>query len=325
MPWQKNNREVTVPSNLLTSDENPQLALAALAAEGNLDAREKVNTLLEPVIRYQTDIFCKRFCYQNRYIYRCSLASPWGNAPTNALLCEWGNASYGWMLDDLSSPSRLLKFENRNGASLFDYFYQIANSLPFYERWKDWRFGRKVYVPTYIQSLGPASIRIFYELKAGRKLAFISQKLNLSELEVETRSQEIMRQLIKRGKLHLLDPQGTVSLSPDEKEEAPTGSGGNVFDTLMTEDEGIESIDEKQRLYQAWSELETVEQYVLEALVIENQDAQSVLQALITLDIRIKEGVLPEDTSVQQLYYFKRKVLAKLSARLDSQNQADDR
>ena len=67
----------------------------------------------------------------------------------------------------------------------------------------------------------------------------------------------------------------------------------------------------------AWQQLDAVEQYVLEALVIEQQDASDVLQALKTMRLSIKKGVPAEDTDRQQLYYFRRKTLARLGQLLN--------
>ena len=55
--------------------------------------------------------------------------------------CEWGTASNIWIRDYLINKQRLLKFTNRHGDSLKTYFFQIINSLVFYQRWKNWRLG----------------------------------------------------------------------------------------------------------------------------------------------------------------------------------------
>ena len=111
------------------STDPDSVTLARNAAGGNSDARKQVNELINPIINYQTDRFCKRFCAENKCLSRCTLPSSWGNAPKDALFCEWGNASYAWMLNDLTNEKRLLQFEGKNGARLQDYIYRIANSL----------------------------------------------------------------------------------------------------------------------------------------------------------------------------------------------------
>ena len=46
---------------------------------------------------------------------------------------------------------------------------------------------------------------------------------------------------------------------------------------------------------------------------VEQQDAEDVLAALQRLNIFIVEGVAPDQVNRQQLYYFRRKTLEKLT------------
>ncbi|MCP4983051.1 MAG: hypothetical protein GY935_21455 [Gammaproteobacteria bacterium] len=294
-------------------DPQQQLELALRAAQGNRQAQQAVNDIAQPVIDFQTSRFCQRFCRENRYLYRCSLSQPIGGASAGAALCEWGNASYGWMLDDLCSPKRLQKYEGRNQASLFDYLYSIANSLPFYERWKDWRFGRRQHVPTYIRELGDQATAVFYAMRGNQPVAQIAQTTGLGATEAETLASEIVLQLTRRHKLYLLDPPQEVSLSL-------VGAGGDEETMhqrdIPVDDDEVESQEQRDHLRQAWSKLDAVEQFVLEAMIIEEQDADDVLQALQTLDVSIKPGVDAKQTNRQQLYYFKRKALSRLGLAL---------
>ena len=104
-----------------------QLELAKAAADGEKKARLEINSMVQPIIDYQTGRFCKRFCHENQYLYRCTLKPPMGPMHQDAAWCEWGNACYGWMLNDLTHSKRLLRYQGINGAGLFDYFYQIAH------------------------------------------------------------------------------------------------------------------------------------------------------------------------------------------------------
>lgn len=291
-----------------------QLELARVAATGEKHARAQVNQLVHPLIDYHTNKFCKRFCYENCRIYRCSLSKPLGSATAEALLCEWGNASYGWMLDDLTSENRLSKYKALNNASLFDYLYQIANSLPFYERWKNWRFGRRVHVPTYIQAIDPVAAQIFYALRAGTTVELIAQQTGLPRPKVDTLCRLIVNTLTKRNRLYLLDSPKTESLS----EQSDDQNIAHQRDIPVIDD-SIEQQDEKFHFQQGWAQLDTIQQFVLEALVINNQDTQSVLHALREMDISIKAGVPAEQADVQQLYYFKRKALAQLAGYLKNE------
>jgi len=289
-----------------------QQALAQQAANGDETARRQVNQLVQSVVSYQGGRFCKRFCRENKFQYRCTLSPPLPQSIDNVALCEWGNASYGWMLDDLCSSRRLLKYEGRNNASLFAYLYQIANSQPFYERWKDWRFGRHTHVPTYIQALDPNAARVFLSLRSNEAIENIAQILSLPLAETEQLCQQIIILLTQKKRLHLLNPPVNVSLTESGNEE----SSAHQQD-LVDYDESAEDQQQKQQLSKAWQQLSTVEQFVIEALTIEEQDAKYVLQALCKMDVSIKEGVAAKDTSVQQLYYFRRKTLAKLAEMME--------
>lgn len=293
-----------------------QTDLARRAAQGNRRAQQAVNEIADPVIEFQTSRFCKRFCRENMHLYRCSLKQPIGSARADAALCEWGNASYAWMLDDLCKPACLQKYEGRNQASLFDYLYSIANSLPFYERWKDWRFGRRLQVPMYIRELGEHSAAVFYAMRGAQPIAQIAQTVGLSPAETETLASEIVLQLTRRHKLYLLDPPREVSLSL-------VGAGGDEESMhqrdIPVDDTAVETEEQRDQLRRAWSKLDATEQFVLEAMIIEEQDADDVLKALQALDVSIKPGVAAAQTNRQQLYYFKRKALSRLGLGLKQQ------
>lgn len=297
------------------SERNKEnLQLAQDAAENDAAARKKVNDLIAPIIHYQTNRFCKRFCKENRSRFKCTLKSPTGSPPADAILCEWGNGSYAWMLNDLSSANRLKKYRANNNATLFDYCYVIANSLPFYERWKDWRFGRKVYIPTYIQALGKKAVTVFYALRSQQSLEQISQQTSQSVDQTKKLSREIIKLLTQKNRLFLLSSSQNVSLSHDDD----TKTLSTVESETATYDEPVETCEENLLLSKAWKKLNPVEQFVIEALVIEEQDADIVLNSLKKLDISFKANVTAEDLDRQQLYYFRRKTLAKLHTLLQT-------
>ncbi|MCK4871068.1 MAG: hypothetical protein KAS93_08165 [Gammaproteobacteria bacterium] len=289
------------------------LDLAKQAAKGDRNARLDVNQLAHPIISFQTSRFCKRFCRENKYRYICTLLESSAPSPRNAVLCEWGNASYAWMLDDLTGSGRLTKYSGKNGARLNDYIYYIANSLPFYERWKDWRFGRKVHVPTYIKELFPEAGKIFFALRAGETIPSIAQKLPVDESTVEDMCQQIIIILTQKKRLHLLDPPSTISLTDTRDSQQDDGRINGTQTDIPDYDEAPELLENKQNLAQAWKQLSSVEQYIIEAMVLDEQDAVDVLYALRKMDISIKDGVMSDDTNRQQLYYFRRKTLAKLA------------
>ena len=302
----KSETRLDATDNIVNHDH---VRLATMAAEGDANARKTVNALVDNIIAFQTDRFCKRFCRENRYYYICTLPKPWGSSPKDAPLCEWGNASYAWMLDDLTNANRLLQYEGKQGARINDYIYRIANSLPFYERWKDWRFGRKVHVPTYIQDMAPDAGKVFLALRSGEAIANIAQRLGKPQVDIEALCQRIVVCLTKRNRLHLLDPPNTVSLSTMNQNDEEDGGEADIpfFDV------DPEQLEANEKLWQVWKKLTAVEQFVLEAMLIDEQDANDVLSALIKLDISIADGVPASQTNRQQLYYFRRKSLAKLA------------
>ncbi|RKZ65970.1 MAG: hypothetical protein DRQ44_07355 [Gammaproteobacteria bacterium] len=296
------------------AEQNKQnLKLAQDAAECDVSARKQVNDLISPIIHCQTNRFCKRFCKENRLRFKCTLSSAVGSTPADASLCEWGNGSYAWMLNDLSSSNRLKKYQANNNATLFDYCYVIANSLPFYERWKDWRFGRKVYVPSYIQALGKKAVTVFYALRLQQPIEQISQQTSLSIEQTRELSRNIIKLLTRKNKLFLLKPAQIISISQEDAEDRAQST---LEAETATYDEPVETREESLLLSKAWAKLNPVEQFVIEALVIEEQDADVVLNSLRKLAISFKTGVAAEDLDRQQLYYFRRKTLAKLQGLL---------
>ena len=293
-------------------DCNNDLLLVEKAIGGDIDSQKIIYTQIEPVIHFQTSQFCKRFCRGQSNRLQCSLVDPIGTPPSDAASCEWGNASYGWMLGDLASPQRLSKYQGRNNSRLFSYLYNIANSLPFYERWKDWRFGRRKRVPEYILNIDPQAARVFYAMSADQNSNMIAAQLSLPIEKVLSIGRAIVGELSRRQKLYLLDTPIEISMTASKvSDENGTVLGGHQED-IPVDDVNVETSQRHSIMNLAWQQLEVVEQFVIEALVIEEQDASDVLDALATLDISIKAGIAPRDCNRQQLYYFKRKALDKL-------------
>lgn len=293
---------------LVTDD----VELARKAAAGDAAARGAVSDIAHPIVGHQTNVFCRRFCGDNHHQYACTLFKTWGRREGSAPLCEWGNGSYAWMLDDLTGATRLNRFEGRDGATLASYLFTIANSRPFYERWKDWRFGRRTRVPAYIQSLDPDAGRMFLMIRDGHDLPAVAQALHLPEARVENLAARIVEALMARRRLHLL---------VKDREESLTGMGAGPDDDeaadaqgdLPSHDSDPEAGEHLRMLAAGWARLEPLEQYVLEAMLVDGLAANEVLAALQRLGVSLREGVAPEDMNQQQVFHFRRKALKKLT------------
>lgn len=293
------------------------------ASDGDKAARKTINTVANPFIEFQTDRFCRRFCQYSFRDARCTLTPPQGGfrgVRGEEILCDKANASYTWMLDELTNKQRLSKIRAENTAQLGSYFKTIVNSLPFYERWKNWRFERRIHVPTYICEINEQAKSIFLQLHSNRDMKIIAQNLGLSENKVNSTAEAILISLTQRKRLHLLNPTRTFSFSDvtstsdnNEEESNSQAESLEVGDTQFSPENLVYS----SQIKAAWNQLSELEQYIIEALVIEEQDAIVVLKALATLDISLKQNQSSQRNNRQQLYYFKRKSLEKLQGYLE--------
>jgi hypothetical protein len=294
------------------SNEQSSSDLIARVLSGDAAARRELTHQTDPLVQFQTDRFCRRYCQYNKYSSQCTLTPPEGPKADDAPLCDWANASYSWMLNDLTSKQRLQTFEGKADTPFLHYIRVVVNSLPFYERWKDWRFGRRVYVPEFITELDPQAKKVFLYLRSGEQPELIAAKLSLPETAVKELAEKIIVTLVARKKLHLLNPPLTQNFSEISPEE---DHAFEVEDDQPNQEQWLASVE----MQQAFAQLDVVEQYVLEAMVIEEQEADDVLDALARLNISLKKGVSPANTNKQQLYYFKRKSLSKLHDLIQNQ------
>lgn len=290
-----------------------ELALIEAAIAGDKSARKQISELAYPIIDKQTKIFCRRFCKENKSLYSCTLFPDWYSSDETTPLCEWGNASYAWMLEDLTKEQRIAKFEGRGGATLEHYFKKIAASLPFYERWKDWRFGRRDRAPTYIAAMAPHASRVFLLLRSQLAVPDIAQRLGKEEQEIAKLVQKIIAELIKRHRLHLLDPPTNVSITGfNQSDEEDQGSEMDI----ESWDETPDLQQDRERLREAWKTLSPMERFILEAMIVDEIQANELLEIMKTLNIRINENVPAEEINRQQLYHLRRQAIAKLAGLL---------
>ena len=227
-------------------------------------------------------------------------------------LCEWGNACFGWMLEELSSENRLTAFRAENDASYKHYSYMIANSTPFYERWKNWRFSRRVYIPDYISKIDEKSSSVFLALQSGDDLSLIAQNLKSTENDIRKISRQIVIELTKRKRLYLLDPPSITSMSGTSDDE------GDLDVADLNGSDGADEIilqQQKEQLLKAWGQLTALEQFVLESLVIDKQDASVVLKTIIEQADNFPHSESDKIKDRQQLYYFRRNDIKRWKAK----------
>lgn len=280
------------------------LELVQLALSGDSKARRDINASIAPIIHFNTQRFCKRFCQQNYLKYRCSLPEKPLSSAKERVLCEWGNASYGWMLDELVSEKRLASYRAENNASFYHYCYLIANSVAFFERWKNWRFGRRSYVPAYIESIDNLAAAVFLALQKGDGPEQIAQNLGISQSKAALLSKQVVIELTKRQKLYLLDTPKMLSMSAHDEDDG-------VREIAIEDDSAIFQ-QQLEKLSTAWLQLTEVEQFVIESMMLEKQDANIVLQVLKEQAETTPDVQLEKINDRQSLYYFRRKSFEKL-------------
>ncbi|NOY73797.1 MAG: hypothetical protein GXP14_15775 [Gammaproteobacteria bacterium] len=319
------NKEVSVAVHRLDirlernnlEKKHSDLALVKRVALGDKKARKELTEKVHDTVHMTNNRFCKLYCLSHRYEYACTIDKAWGRPAKEAPLCEWGNASYTWMLDDLTKIERLKRFQGYGQGGLKSYIGKIVYSLPFRERWRDWRFGKRIKVPTYIRELDADAGKIFLLIRSGDELANIAQRLNRQPHEVEDIASQIVAELIRRHRLYLLDPPKTVSLS-GAAEHDPFGKGDDeesyqLEKEIPSYDTPPEERDAHERIKKAWETLNAEERFVLEAMKVDGLSARAVLDSLQHFNITIKKGVAPERTTQQQVYYFFRKSWGKLT------------
>jgi len=294
----------------METTENKDKELINASINGDAKAKKQLVNLVDPIINMQTKKYCRRFCKENRSISSCTIFPEWKHADRSTPLCEWGNGSYGWMLEYLTKPERLAKYEGRDGAQLIDYWYVIATSYPFYDHWKNWRFNRRIRAPKYIIPLDPHASHIFLLLCSQVEIIDIAQRLNLNETEVKEITQRIMAELLTRKKLYLLDSPKYVSLSDltinDDEDN-------NAEYDVPDWDDSPEHLEEIELIKEAWKKLNPIQQFVLQAMDVDYMSANEVLDALVIADYRILPNKEPKDVNRQQLYYYRKKTLIQLS------------
>ncbi len=314
LPWRRGD-ELT--GKLSKMSIEPDLILARSAAAGDREAKRRVAALAHDVARRCAVKYCKRFCGPNRRQYYCTVDASYGLQQHDAPRCEWGSFSYFFFFDALAGPAALLRYEGRNGTSLAEYLRAVAGSVSLWERWKNQRFQRRVHVLRAIEDLGPEAKQVYFWLRDGDNVPNIAQRLNLGEPIVARLVTAIKRTLVNERRTYLLGDQSSMSLSDlshdqlDSAEEGPTWEPPSI-------DPPPEDAEILARIDKVLPQLNWLEQFIIQAMVMEGLSADAVLQALREQDVAIKPGQPIEQATINQVYYLRDKTVAKLKRMINA-------
>lgn len=290
---------------------NDDLTLTQRAASGDANTKNAITVIVDPIARAQASKYCRRFCGKNRTQYYCTIDPKRGLQSNNALRCEWGSFSYYFFFETLAKPQTLAKYEARNGASLAEYLRSVAGSVGLWERWKNKRFERRVHVMQSIEILGEDAKSVYFFLRDGDTIPNIAQRLNQPEAQIARLARMIKRVLVKERRSYLLANQSDISLSS-------LSDNNNDGDDKSTEweppsmDPSPEDAEIVRRVSAVFPQLHWLEQYIIQAMVIDGTPAETILQALNEQGTEIKAGQPISEANVSQIYYIRDKAIARL-------------
>lgn len=284
---------------------------------------ESIRIIAEPLIARASKDLCKQHCRGERYRWRCTIDDAWNRGTRDAPLCDRGNETYEWLWRDLLGGSKIEKFKDSGAEGIERYFNKTLSSGPFYERFKDMRYGDRVRVPPYILALGAVARRVFWLLRKQQPTEVIARLVEQSESQVDATIREIRARLQSHGALRLLHPVVEIALGDDVEESLE--AEGITADT-PTADAALTEAEEQHQVQSAFRKLSWEEQYVIEALTLDKLPAGAVLKALADEGIVIaginEPGSQESKGAEQHLYYFHRKALARLRQIYESETRA---
>ncbi len=287
---------------------------------------ESIRIVAEPIIARASKDLCKQHCRSERYRWRCTVDDTWNRAPQNAPLCDRGNETYDWLWRDLLGGRKSEKFTGSGADGIERYFNKTLSSQPFYERFKDMRYGDRVRVPPYILSLGAVARRVFWLLRKQQPTEVIARLVEQPENQVSATIREIRARLQSHGAMRLLHPVVEIALGDDADDSLE--AEGVAADTPPAEATLTEA-EEQHQVQSAFRKLSWEEQYVIEALTLDKLPASAVLKALVDEGIAIAGVTEPNWPDLkgaeQRLYYFHRKALARLRQIYESEVRAPRR
>jgi len=268
---------------------------------------DAIVTLAQAMVAPRLPTMCKRFCGHNRQRYYCTVDPRWTRADDGAPLCDWGNAAYVWTLDQLIGEARIERRRDEDLSTTERYFAKVLHSVWFMERFKDWRFQRRIRVPAYIKAIDIDAHKIFWGLCDHDTVPNIAQRLNRGETDIARIVRQIQFELLTRNKLMALQSRQMIPLEHHaEGEDYETDT--ELVSPELSHDQQVLN-DQVQRAYQ---QLTWQEQFVVDAMVVDGLGAKDVLASLLEQGIALDGSSPPETQSIQTIYYFLRKTLAKL-------------
>ena len=303
-----------MPINLTKNKKSEYLSSFDLNECNEFEENLKVQTksdqdILQSVIKQHINSLCKKFCFDNRYQYQCTIDKSWHKSPSNAVLCEYGNGTYDWMLVELSHLKSSNDKKNITITFLEGYYRKIVSSSIFFERYKNWRFQRRIRVPDYIKILDKDACKVFWGLYDQDVIENIAQKLKRKECEIKNIVNAIYVELHKRKRSYILSKNTEFSL---DDEYVWDEYNGDALKSALNDHSSVENITLKGDVMNAYKRLNWKEQYILDVMVIDELSASAVLQLLREQSISLDDKVSSDDLNIQHVYYFLRKTIIKL-------------
>lgn len=268
---------------------------------------DAIVNLAQTMVAPRLPTLCKRFCGNNRQRYHCTVDPHWTRAGAGAHLCDWGNATYVWTLDQLIGEARVERWRDQDPSSIGRYFGKVLYSVWFMERFKDWRFQRRIRVPPYIKAIDVDAHKIFWGLCDHDTVPNMAQRLNRAETDVARIVRQIQCELSARNKLMTLQSRQTVPLDHHSEDEDYGTDAVLVSPELSHEQQVL-----NDQVQQAYQQLTWQEQFVVDAMVVDGLGAKEVLASLLEQGVALDGSSSPATQSIQTVYYFLRKTLTKL-------------
>jgi len=292
---QQNDKQINLSENL-GSD------LHCLPAEVSAENNE----IISQIVSENLTTFCKKLCANNCVKYQCTLDNNLKIVESDKLLCEWGNGSYDWMVGELHQIQHQNDLKNRKIYFKDRYFRKIIHSVPFWERYKNWRFQRRIRVPEYIKALDPDASVVFWRLYDKDSIENIAQQLCRHTSEIKNLVKQIYAELVLRKRSHMLEQVVNYSLHGDYVQF----DNGNTYP--LSFQPSVDNVDIHHSVLTAYQQLDWQEQYILDVMVIDNLSATAVLKVLKEQSIRLDDKTDVQDLNIQHVYYFLRKTILKL-------------